>query len=287
MGRSHRGEQRGTVRLGRRQLRRRFAVRQGPATHPRGARARRRVDAGHVQGSRGFARATRRIHRAHPRANREAPPVRPWLGTPVPVPNPRRQTRGDGDHRVHPQRVGFGTGGGVRGARAFHSGRARYTAVGRLGPVRSRRVRPSSRAQIRWVQNPARGQLHRVRGPRAGAAGASRPVPARALRDEGELPPAVDKGRDARHGEFLLHRALPGAAGARDDCADGGRGGEGVRRRVAVAGGGAPGGEQTGGERGGRRRDVRGGRGESGEVLLLVVAHRRRAVARFEAPAAG
>ena len=54
------GEQRRTVRLGRRQLRRRFAVRQGPSVYPRGPRARRRVDAGHVQGSRGCARAARR-----------------------------------------------------------------------------------------------------------------------------------------------------------------------------------------------------------------------------------
>ena len=73
-------------------------------------------------------------------------------------------------------------------------------------------------------------------------------MPARAVRGEGELPPAGDQGEMLATENFFYTARFLGLPERRDDRADGGRGGEGVRRGVAVAGGGAPGGEQ-GGER--------------------------------------
>ena len=127
----------------------------------------------------------------------------------------------------------------------------------------------------------ARRQLHRVRGPRACAAGASRPVPARAVRGEGELPPAGNQGRISPG--LLLHARFLGLP-ERATIAQMAGAGRGVRRGVAVAGGGAPGGEQ-GGERG---EDETFEEDESSLARYcfsssLIVA----AVARFETPGAG
>ena len=146
MGPSHRGEQRGTVRLGRRQLRRRFAVRQGPATHPRGARARRRVDAGHVQGSRDSPAPpdefTEHIH---------VPTVKPHpsdLGWAPPSPSRTRDAKPGVTEITVYTHSALGLGQEAAFEAHERSIRAELAASraqlsDSLGPVRARRIRPS------------------------------------------------------------------------------------------------------------------------------------------------